>query len=217
MFNFAVKLNTVQFIYLNIVRFTWFLGALSILFLDKLDFQRKINQIGNSGFDVVMRYLTHAGDGIFALLVLIALLFIRIKTALIALISFGLTAGIVQLLKHTFFKTMKRPYYFLQSDADFRFIEDFTYHTSNSFPSGHSASIFAICTVIAYQYKSKLSIQLILVIFAILVALTRVYLCQHFLQDIIAGSLIGTLIAYYASIFLEPKWNHLDKPLRLNE
>jgi len=215
-FNFAVKLNTVQFIFLNIVRFTWFLGALAILFVDKLDFQRKINQIGNSGFDVVMRYLTHAGDGIFALLVFIALLFIRIKTALIALICFGLTAGVVQLLKHTVFVKMKRPFYFLQSEANFRIIDDFTYHTSNSFPSGHAASIFAICTVIAYQYKSKLSVQLLLVIFAILVALTRVYLCQHFLQDIIAGSLIGTLIAYYGSIFLESKWNHLEKPLRLN-
>ena len=216
MFNFAVKLNTVQFIFLNIVRFTWFLGALAILFLDKLDFQRKINQIGNSGFDVVMRYLTHAGDGIFAILVFVALLFIRIKTALIALISFGLTAGIVQLLKHTVFKATKRPYYFLQSDADFRIIEDFAYHTSNSFPSGHAASIFSMCTVIAFQYKSKLSVQILLVIFATLVASTRVYLCQHFLQDIIAGSLIGTLIAYYGCIFLEYKWNHLEKPLRLN-
>ena len=216
MFNFAVKLNTVQFIFLNIVRFTWFLGALVILFVDKLDFQRKINQIGNSGFDVVMRYLTHAGDGIFALLVFITLLFIRIKTAVIALICFGLTAGVVQLLKHTVFVKMKRPFYFLQSEANFRIIDDFTYHTSNSFPSGHAASIFAICAVIAYQYKSKLSVQLLLVIFAILVALTRVYLCQHFLQDIIAGSLIGTLIAYYGSIFLESKWNHLEKPLRLN-
>lgn len=216
MFNFAVKLNTVQFIFLNIVRFTWFLGALSVLFVDKLDFQRKINQIGNPGLDVMMRYLTHAGDGIFALLVLITLLFIRIKTALIALICFGLTAGIVQLLKHTVFVKMKRPFYFLQSEANFRIIDDFTYHTSNSFPSGHAASIFAICTVIAYQYKSKLSVQLLLVVFAILVALTRVYLCQHFLQDVIAGSLIGTLIAYYGSIFLESKWNRLEKPLRLN-
>ena len=204
-----------QFIYLNIIRFTWFLGALFILFQDKLDFQKKINQMGNPVLDLVMRNLTYAGDGLFAVLVFIVLLFIRIKTALIALISFALTAGIVQLLKHTVFDTMKRPYYFLQSDVNFRIIEDFTYHSSNSFPSGHSASIFAICTVIAYQYKSKLSIQLLLVVIAVLVALTRVYLCQHFLQDIIAGSLIGTLISYYTSLFLESRLNRFDKPLHL--
>jgi len=214
-FNFTIKLNTVQFIFLNIVRITWFIGGLAILFLDKLDFQRKINQIGNSGFDVVMRYLTHAGDGIFALVVFFALLFIRIKTALIALLCFLLTAFIVQLLKHTLFKTMKRPFHFLQSDPDFRVIDNFTYHHFNSFPSGHAASIFVICTVIAYHYRSKLSVQLLLVVFAIIVALSRVYLCQHFLEDIIAGSLIGTLIAYYGSIFLESKWNHLDKPIHL--
>ena len=204
-----------QFIYLNIIRFTWFLGALFILFQDKLDFQKKINQLGNPVLDLVMRNLTYAGDGLFAVLVFIVLLFIRIKTALIALISFALTAGIVQLLKHTVFDTMKRPYYFLQSDVNFRIIEDFTYHSSNSFPSGHSASIFAICTVIAYQYKSKLSIQLLLVVIAVLVALTRVYLCQHFLQDIIAGSLIGTLISYYTSLFLESRLNRFDKPLHI--
>jgi len=205
----------VQFIYLNIIRFTWFLGALFILFQDKLDFQKKINQMGNPVLDLVMRNLTYAGDGLFAVLVFIVLLFIRIKTALIALISFALTAGIVQLLKHTVFDTMKRPYYFLQSDVNFRIIEDLTYHSSNSFPSGHSASIFAICTVIAYQYKSKLSIQLLLVVIAVLVALTRVYLCQHFLQDIIAGSLIGTLISYYTSLFLESRLNRFDKPLHI--
>tara|TARA_B100000927_G_scaffold246434_1_gene209373 strand:- start:1030 stop:1608 length:579 start_codon:yes stop_codon:yes gene_type:complete len=191
------------------------LGALFILFQDKLDFQKKINQMGNPVLDLVMRNLTYAGDGLFAVLVFIVLLFIRIKTALIALISFALTAGIVQLLKHTVFDTMKRPYYFLQSDVNFRIIEDLTYHSSNSFPSGHSASIFAICTVIAYQYKSKLSIQLLLVVIAVLVALTRVYLCQHFLQDIIAGSLIGTLISYYTSLFLESRLNRFDKPLHI--
>ena len=191
------------------------MGALFILFQDKLDFQKKINQLGNPVLDLVMRNLTYAGDGLFAVLVFIVLLFIRIKTALIALISFALTAGIVQLLKHTVFETMKRPYYFLQSDVNFRIIEDFTYHSSNSFPSGHSASIFAICTVIAYQYKSKLSIQLLLVVIAVLVALTRVYLCQHFLQDIIAGSLIGTLISYYTSLFLESRLNRFDKPLHI--
>tara|TARA_B100001287_G_scaffold111550_1_gene94035 strand:- start:3670 stop:4290 length:621 start_codon:yes stop_codon:yes gene_type:complete len=205
----------VQFIYLNIIRFTWFLGALFILFQDKLDFQKKINQMGNPVLDLVMRNLTYAGDGLFSVLVFLVLLFIRIKTALIALISFVLTAGVVQLLKHTVFDTMKRPYYFLQSDVNFRIIEDFTYHSSNSFPSGHSASIFAICTVIAYQYKSKLSIQLLLVVIAVLVALTRVYLCQHFLQDIIAGSLIGTLISYYTSLFLESRLNRFDKPLHI--
>ena len=191
------------------------MGALFILFQDKLDFQKKINQMGNPVLDLVMRNLTYAGDGLFAVLVFIVLLFIRIKTALIALISFALTAGIVQLLKHTVFETMKRPYYFLQSDVNFRIIEDFTYHSSNSFPSGHSASIFAICTVIAYQYKSKLSMQLLLVVIAVLVALTRVYLCQHFLQDIIAGSLIGTLISYYTSLFLESRLNRFDKPLHI--
>ena len=65
-----------QFIYLNIIRFTWFLGVLFLLFQDKLDFQKKINQLGNPVLDLVMRNLTYAGDGLFAVLVFIVLLFI---------------------------------------------------------------------------------------------------------------------------------------------
>ena len=162
-----------------------------------------------------MRNLTHAGDGIFACLIVLAFLFIRIKTGLLLLLSFISTAIVVQLLKHTLFDSMKRPIVFFQNDPSFRTIEAFTYHTSNSFPSGHSASIFALCTVIAYQYRQNLLIQICLAIIAVTVAFTRVYLSQHFLQDIVAGSLIGTLISHVICVFYGSQFSLLDRPLRI--
>lgn len=164
-----------------------------------------------------MRNLTHAGDGLFACLIVLAFLFIRIKTGLLLLLSFISTAVVVQLLKHTLFDSMKRPIVFFQNDPSFRTIEAFTYHTSNSFPSGHSASIFALCTVIAYQYRQNLLIQICLVIIAATVAFTRVYLSQHFLQDIVAGSLIGTLISHVICVFYGSKFLALDRPLRIKK
>jgi|TARA_B110000305_G_scaffold34507_1_gene34125 membrane-associated phospholipid phosphatase len=207
----------VNFLYLNAVRLFWFGGALIILLQDKLVFHKKINDLGTSFLDIVMRNLTHAGDGLFACLIVLAFLFIRIKTGLLLLLSFISTAVVVQLLKHTLFDSMKRPIVFFQNDPSFRTIEAFTYHTSNSFPSGHSASIFALCTVIAYQYRQNLLIQICLVIIAATVAFTRVYLSQHFLQDIVAGSLIGTLISHVICVFYGSKFLALDRPLRIKK
>ena len=206
-----------NFLYLNAVRLFWFGGALIILLQDKLVFHKKINDLGTSFLDIVMRNLTHAGDGLFACLIVLAFLFIRIKTGLLLLLSFISTAVVVQLLKHTLFDSMKRPIVFFQNDPSFRTIEAFTYHTSNSFPSGHSASIFALCTVIAYQYRQDLLIQICLVIIAATVAFTRVYLSQHFLQDIVAGSLIGTLISHVICVFYGSKFLALDRPLRIKK
>ena len=206
-----------NFLYLNAVRLFWFGGALIILLQDKLVFHKKINDLGTSFLDIVMRNLTHAGDGLFACLIVLAFLFIRIKTGLLLLLSFISTAVVVQLLKHTLFDSMKRPIVFFQNDPSFRTIEAFTYHTSNSFPSGHSASIFALCTVIAFQYRQNLLIQICLVIIAATVAFTRVYLSQHFLQDIVAGSLIGTLISHVICVFYGSKFLALDRPLRIKK
>ena len=205
--------GSVKFIYLNTVRFYWFLGALIILLQDKMMLQKKVNAIGTPFWDFIMKYLTHCGDGIFALIIMLVYLKIRIRTTILLLISFLSTAVIVQILKHAVFQTMKRPYAYLETDPDFRRIEDFTYHTANSFPSGHAASIFALCTVLAFQYKNHISLQIGLALFAITVAFTRVYLCQHFPQDIIAGSLIGTLVGYYTCVLLTSKLMHLDKPM----
>lgn len=217
MLTFVCKLIGVNFIYLNAVRLFWFTGALIILLKDKMDFHKKINSLGSSSLDFIMKNLTHAGDGLFAFAIVTVFLFIRIKTAVLLLISFTVTGAIVQLLKHTVFDTMKRPFYFFENDPSFRTIEDFTYHTSNSFPSGHSAGIFALCTVIAYQYRQKVIIQISMVLIAVTVAFSRVYLSQHFIQDIVAGSLIATLISHTICLFFSDKFTALERPLKIKK
>ena len=158
--------------------------------------------------------LTHVGDGVFAIVVCITFLFIRLKTALLLFISFTVSAGIVQLLKHFVFSDMKRPYFSLRYDPDFRIIENLTYHTSHAFPSGHSASIFAICTVIAFQYQKNITWQ-------ILLALLHAYwtdpglLVSAFPAGCYCWFIIGTLIAYYCCILFKNKFDSINKPLRI--
>ena len=64
---------------------------------------------------------------------------------------------------------------------------------ASSFPSGHSASSFAVATMLSSFYPEVLPLSFAL---ASLVALSRVYLGEHFLSDIVAGSALGIVIAY---------------------
>jgi membrane-associated phospholipid phosphatase len=143
----------------------------------------------------------------------IIFLFIRLKTALILFLSFLLSSGIVQLLKHTLFADMKRPYFYFENDSSFRVMEDFTYFTENSFPSGHATSCFVFFTIMAFHFHRSYLLQLVFVSAAVLVAFTRVYLSQHFMQDIIAGSIIGVIISQILWTHINPLFSQLDRPL----
>lgn len=61
--------------------------------------------------------------------------------------------------------------------------------THHSFPSGHTATIFAIAKVFGERYKIKKATYLL----AILTGVSRVILKKHYPTDVIAGALVGYL------------------------
>ena len=153
------------FIYLNIVRLSWFLGATTLFMYDKIEIQKYFNRIGNPFIDSMSKALTHAGDGIFAIVVCITFLFIRLKTALLLFISFTVSAGIVQLLKHFVFSDMKRPYFSLRYDPDFRIIEKFNLSHIARFSFGtfrkHFRDLYRYCISIPKENNLANSFGLI--------------------------------------------------------
>jgi len=189
------------------------IGAALVLLQDKLVLHLKINAQGHPFIDAMASWLTHIGDGLFLLFMAVIFLFIRLKTALILFLSFIVSAGIVQLLKHTLFADMKRPYFYFENDSSFRVMEDFTYFTENSFPSGHATSCFVLFTIMAFHFQRNYLLQLVFVSAAVLIAFTRVYLSQHFMQDIIAGSIIGVIISQILWTYINPLFSQLDRPL----
>ena len=200
-------------VYINTIRFLWVLGAALVLLKDKIELHLSINTLGHTSIDLIASWLTHIGDGLFLLFMAVIFLFIRLKTALILFLSFIVSAGIVQLLKHTLFADMKRPYFYFENDSSFRVMEDFTYFTENSFPSGHATSCFVFFTIMAFHFQRSYLLQLVFVSAAVLIAFTRVYLSQHFMQDIIAGSIIGVIISQILWTYINPLFSQLDRPL----
>lgn len=61
--------------------------------------------------------------------------------------------------------------------------------TDSSFPSGHTAALFAAAVALVMYYKVK---GLPALGVALLVALSRLYLCMHYPSDVLGGMLIGT-------------------------
>ena len=67
--------------------------------------------------------------------------------------------------------------------------------SGSSFPSSHSTTSFAAAVCVFMRHRSYGTAALIL---AALIAFSRLYLCVHFLSDIIVGIILGTAIALIA-------------------
>lgn len=90
--------------------------------------------------------------------------------------------------------------------------------TSYSFPSGHTASCFAAVGVLMFTHK-KIGIPLIL--FAVIMGLSRMYLFVHFPTDVIAGAAMGLLMAWvtvliFRELKYDEKLSNLDLKIRRN-
>lgn len=74
-----------------------------------------------------------------------------------------------------------------------------------SFISGHATNSFGIAVLSALVLKPYFkNIMIYMLLWAILVSFSRIYLGVHYLTDILAGALVGTLVAYliYRFFFL---------------
>jgi membrane-associated phospholipid phosphatase len=63
----------------------------------------------------------------------------------------------------------------------------------HSFPSGHTASVFAAAITISLFASRKRWVSGICFLFACLTAYSRVYLGEHFVEDVWIGSLEGVV------------------------
>ena len=65
----------------------------------------------------------------------------------------------------------------------------------SSFPSGHSSAGFSVGTVILRETPRKIGIPVLL--FALLIALSRLYVGVHYPTDVICGMLLGAAVGFF--------------------
>jgi membrane-associated phospholipid phosphatase len=145
-------------------------------------------------FNTVFYYLTFLGDGWTAVLISLVLLFLRFRYALILLLSFGLSSAITQSLKHFIFDEHIRPSKFFEGDAHLYLVPGVDMNSYYSFPSGHTTTAFAVYLCLALFVPGRWA-KLGLFLLTVIVAWSRVYLSQHFFEDIYSGSIVGVVSA----------------------
>ncbi len=185
--------------YLVLVIFALFI----LLGYSKVESHLLLNPLHYKFLDYVFRGATILGDGIFIIILAVLLWFLKKKYLALMIVGGYLISGIpVQVIKS--FIESPRPAIFLKSINYSHFVEGVTLHNYNSFPSGHTASAFALVVILSTYFKNNLS-SLLFLLLATAVGYSRIYLSQHFMVDVFVGSLIGVLSGIAAYLFLD-KW-----------
>lgn len=165
-----------------------------------------INGMHTPFLDFFFSAITNLGSGLVLLPLLVWSLFQQFRLTMIVALASASHGIIVTIFKHLLFPFMLRPAAVIDPNL-IHFVSGIDVHKTHSFPSGHTATIFLATFLICYLLKSK-SATIILITLALLVGISRVYLVQHFLMDVAAGSLIGTMCGVVAVVLLGENGNH---------
>ena len=181
-------------------------GAILLGVFSKGELLLKLNGVASEPLDVFFLLFTHLGlGGVLGILAGI-FLFVRYYYSILFAASL-ICAGIFTfLLKQVIFEGMPRPTKFIGKDNLYHLIEGFKYHGSGSFPSGHTMTAFAGAFAITIVMKDR-QWGAVAFLVALLVGVSRIYLCQHFFMDVFAGALIGTAYTYLLHYFLGCRLN----------
>lgn len=94
-------------------------------------------------------------------------------------------------------------------------LPSFYVHTNFSYPSGHmTRTVFLLTVLILLTFFSRtdrffrMIIILGLGLLFFMMALTRIYLGEHWLSDVIGGTVLGIAFGFFATVFILPKKQH---------
>lgn len=163
----------------------------------KLDSFLFINSHHHPIADIFFAIITFAGDGYCVIGFALVLYLWKHRKLAIAIVVTYVTSGLLcATLKRTFHAP--RPAVFFAQDPEFNVLSWLPLAYQNSFPSGHTTSVFAMVMTIALFSSNCLMARVALLV-GCLTAYSRVYLGQHFVEDLWFGTVLGcamSLICY---------------------
>ncbi len=171
-------------------------GLLLVAALPKLELHVLLNHIHTPCLDAFFRMLTWLGNGWFAALLSLLFLFIRFRYFFMLILSFLLSGLVAQFLKRGVFPDCARPAAYLDQMPGLELVPGLNLHHALSFPSGHTTTAFAVLLLLGFIIRKKYAV-LFLMLVAMTTGFSRIYLSQHFLADVLGGSLLGIFSALF--------------------
>ncbi|HJP62112.1 MAG TPA: phosphatase PAP2 family protein [Mucilaginibacter sp.] len=174
-----------------------YLVILVICLVIKLTFSRPeiyfaVNGLNTPWADFLAPYITDLGNGWTAIAFAIILLLFSYRKALIVATSYAVTSLFAQVVKYIF--DLPRPQlYFGDKIKNAHFVKGVYILSFNSFPSGHTVTAFTLAVLLTYWCRGK-AWGIVFLLIAVLVGYSRMYLSEHFFEDVVAGSVIGFVL-----------------------
>jgi membrane-associated phospholipid phosphatase len=167
-----------------------------------------INGLHNPVLDTVFTYVTRLGEGWILVPLFVFSLFRRFTYSLGCLIVAAGHGILSSIIKRLIFPHVMRPAGVLDNDLLY-FVPGVEVHTHNAFPSGHTATIFCTAVFASLLFRNRTA-AIVLMLVALLVGISRIYLLQHFLLDVAGGALLGTAVSLVTWYLIErsrtPDW-----------
>ncbi|NML39350.1 phosphatase PAP2 family protein [Chitinophaga sp. G-6-1-13] len=186
-------------VYQQLKMLIWpFIGLVTIVLIFRSIYSREevyfyINRLHTSWGDWLFPRVTELGSTA-ACVVLTVLLFYFNKRQGVVLAAAYLSNSMVNFALK-FMVAFPRPRrFFAERLHDIYFVPGVeVLDNFRSFPSGHSVCAFTAATVLSYYVKNKYW-SLVFLLLAAIVAYSRMYMSQHFLEDVTAGATEGVLL-----------------------
>lgn len=141
--------------------------------------------------DAIFPYVTDLGEGYMVVTLTLIMLCFSYRKTILLITSFAVSGILVQIVKH-WFRAPRPVVYFEKELGTIHFVKGIALLHNNSFPSGHTVTAFSAAVVLSYLAVNK-RWGFIYLLIAISVAFSRMYLSQHFFEDVTAGSILGTI------------------------
>ncbi len=205
---FLLTKNWLYFLFFSL--WVLFVGY-CVFFISKENSFLVINHHRSLFLDIFGTAATCIGDGSFTIILTFLLFFLKKRRlSYLLFISYAVSGIIAQIMKHL--HPMARPVAWFNHAQKVYTASWSHLHSMGSFPSGHATSVFSAATILALYSKKPIWAILCFVV-ACCTAWSRVYLGQHFVEDIWYGSILGTATAvtcyFLYNYILSAKKNHI--------
>ena len=179
-------------------------GLYIVPFEDKFEFFLRLNGVNSPIADWVFLVLTRFVEWYGWVVTALIALLIRVRFVVFAVFGMIISGISSQFLKHFVFHSNKRPSHFFSNDQ-MNVVEGVNLHSSFSFPSGHTTAAFSIFLILTLLLNRKWKwLGGVFFILATAIGYSRIYLSQHFPEDVLAGSVLGTIATLM--VYLVNEW-----------
>jgi len=184
------------------------IGAVLLLMIEKGEMVLALQAYHNWGTDRIVWFINLLGDGWTLLIVALLLFFVNIRAGIQLLLSAAFTGLLILILKKLIYPGAMRPLqYFKETGGPALLkVNGIELGSWHSFPSGHTAAAFTLFVSLALLNKNK-KLELLFILLAAMAGIARIYLGQHFYEDVYFGALAGTFSSFITHLILiESKW-----------